>query len=126
MDFSMDVFEVDAIGKLIEADEGSYVKVDYTLLMSLHLHDDMAKSPVELEEKKAFFLRSFEIAYGKRNIWYESTTKCYCFHKHSSMVAIRDKHSPEWTFLTWQPGPMMEEFLPKSVCLILEAGMEQE
>jgi hypothetical protein len=125
MKISMDVFDINKIGNLIEANEGSYVRVDYTLLMSLRLKVEPEEPEEKRQERKSSFLRNFQIAYGHQNTWFEENTQSYCFHKRNSMVAIRDHQSPEWTFLTLQPGsPILEKFLPLPVRLLLETGIE--
>ncbi len=120
MDITMDVFDINHIAKPIVADEGRYVRVDYTLFMSLQLKVDSSLDAVALTEKKALYMQSFKIAYGSQHFWFEELTQSYCFHKTNSMIAIENEKSPQWTFITYQPGTAMEMFIPKSVCLLLE------
>jgi len=122
MAITMDVFDINYISKAIVAEDGRYVRVDYTLLMSLKIKEDLTLDEERRAEKKELFLKSFKVAYGKNQFWFEELTQSYCFHKKNSMIAIENEKSPQWTFLTYQPGAAMEMFIPKSVCLLLDAG----
>lgn len=126
MDMSMDLVSIDKVGNLVDHEKGEFVKIDYTVLMAIRFKEDMSK-PLEEEKagsKKKFMLDAFEAQYGRENIWFEETTKSYCFHVKNHMVAIQDKHSPQWTFLTLKKGPVMKKFLPDDVRIIFEADMD--
>jgi hypothetical protein len=88
----------------------------------MKLKEDFTLNEKERAEKKTLFLQSFRAAYGRKQFWFEELTQSYCFHKKNSMIAIENEQSPQWTFLTYQPGAAMEMFIPKSVCLLLDAG----
>lgn len=121
MVMSMDLFEIDQVGQVIEAPEGLFARVDYRVLVSLRFPEHAVLSLPERLEKKEFFLKSFQAAMGKENIWYEDHTESYCFYKQNSMVAIEDSQSPQWTFLTLQAGPWLDALLPESVRIILQS-----
>lgn len=125
MKVSMDLVTIDKAGRLIDHSEGRFVKLDYTLLMSVRFKED---EQVNLKKKKAkskkqFMLQLFEAQYGKENSWFEETTRSYCFHVKNSIVAIEDEYSPHWTFLTLKRGLMMEAFLPDDVRILFESEM---
>jgi len=121
---STDLVAIDDIGKVIETDSGSYCSIDYTLLTAIQFKDEEAPDEYgaeKLESKKQFMIDAFEAQYGKENIWFDDITKSYCFHIKSKMIALKDEFSPEWTFLTLADHPIIEEFVPKDVLIILNS-----
>jgi hypothetical protein len=124
-DVNRDLVTIDRVGKLVDHEEGRFVKIDYTLLMAVRFKADLKENSKKkrAKQKKEFLLAAFEEKYGKENIWFEETTMSYCFHVKNAMVAIEDEDSPQWTFLTIKKGPMMEIFLPDEVRIIFEADM---
>jgi hypothetical protein len=125
MDIHMDLVTIDKVGQVIEHEEGRFVKIDYTVLMAISFTEDKEGNSTKKKArgKKEFLLKAFEAQYGKKNIWYEETTKSYCFHVSNHMAAIEDSDSPKWTFLTLKKGPMMEVFLPDDIRVIFESDM---
>lgn len=124
-DVMMDLVTIDKVGKIVDHEEGRFVKLDYTLLMAVRFKADLTENlkKKKPKKKKEFLLSLFEAQYGKKNSWFEETTRSYCFHVKNSMVAIEDSDSPQWTFLTIKKGPMMEIFLPDDVRILFEAEM---
>ena len=57
----------------------------------------------------------------RENIWFDDITKSYCFHIKNKMIAVKNELSPAWTFLTLIDNPIMEEFVPKNVLIVLES-----
>jgi hypothetical protein len=125
MDVTMDMVTMDKVGKLVDHNEGRFVKIDYTLLMAVRFKEDMNANlkKKKAKSKKQFMLQLFEERYGKENSWFEETTRSYCFHVKNSLVGIEDEVSPHWTFLTIKKGPMMEAFLPDEVRILFESEM---
>ncbi len=126
LDLTCDLLQIDKIGQLIEHDKGEFVKLEYTMLMAVRFRADETVNlkKKKYQEKKAFMLSIFEEQYGKKNIWFDETTRSYCFYKKNCMVGIRDDVSPHWTFITIKKGPMMEAFLPDDVRIIFEKDMD--
>ncbi len=122
---SADLVTIDHIGKIIEAGSGSYCRIDYTLLTAIQFRDDRQSideyETEKQKERKEFILTAFEAQYGKENIWFDDITKSYCFHIKNKMIALKDEFSPAWTFLTLTDNPIMEEFVPKNVLIVLES-----
>lgn len=121
---STDLVTIDDIGKIIETDSGSYCSIHYTLLTAIQFRNERPVDEYEaerLESKKEFMINAFEDQYGKENIWFDDITKSYCFHLKSKMIALKDEFSPDWTFLTLADHPMIEEFVPKNVLIVLNA-----
>jgi len=121
---STDLVTIDDIGKVIETDDGSYCSINYTLLTAIQFRNERPVDEDEaerLESKKEFMINAFEAQYGKENIWFDDITKSYCFHIKNKMIALKDEFSPEWTFLTLVDHPMIGEFVPKDVLIILNS-----
>ena len=124
-DINMDLLTIDKVGKLVDHEEGRFVKIEYTVLMAFRFKADLQENlkKKKPKKKKEFLLALFEEKYGKENSWFEETTRSYCFHVKNAMVAIEDCDSPKGTFLTIKKGPMMEVFLPDEVRIVFEADM---
>lgn len=122
---SADLVTIDHIGKIIEADNGGYCRIDYTLLTAIQFRDDQQSTNESETEKqkdrKAFILNAFEAQYGKENIWFDDITKSYCFYIKNRMIAIKDEFSPAWAFLTLTDNPLIEDFVPKNILIVLES-----
>jgi hypothetical protein len=112
---AIDSFEIDDIGSVLQFDAGQYVQVFYTALMSLHLHEDEEGDEERKQERKTFLLRMFKAFYGEENIWFEVTTGRYCFYQQKSVIGILNDRSPQWTFLSYQPGSELDRFIPSIV-----------
>lgn len=112
---AIDSFEIDDIGPLLAYDAGHYVQVFYTALMSLRLQEDAEADEERRQERKAFLLRMFKAFYGDGNIWYEENTGRYCIYHKKSVIGILDDRSPQWTFLSYQPGSELDRFIPSEV-----------
>ncbi len=97
-EFSMDIFEIDTIGKMIEHDKGRFIKINYTLLMAMRFLKK-ENDPEKEAGYQTFMLRMLRSFYGEENIWYEATTESYCFYQKKMMIGIEDSKSPKWTFL---------------------------
>ena len=118
-----DIAEIDGISKIIETDRGTYCAIDYTLLMSLKFVEDQQyedeDEPAVKTSKRKFMLSAFEAQYGKKNIWHDDITNSYCFYIKNKIIAIKDDHSPHWSFITFNDHPFVREFVPKEVFIIL-------
>jgi len=64
----------------ISAEDGRYVRVDYTLLMSLKLKEDLTLDEEKRAEKKKLFLKSFKGAYGRNQYVFEALDQLEFFH----------------------------------------------
>lgn len=125
MIMSNDLATIDFISKVVETESGSYCRIDYTLLIAIQYLED--KHPVDDYEekkqksKKKFILPALEAQYGKKNVWFDEITKSYCIHVKNRVIALKDEISPEWTFLTLTDHPVVKEFIPNDVFIVLES-----
>jgi hypothetical protein len=119
---TMDLFEINSIGKIFEHDAGNYAKIDYTMLMAIQFVKK-EKDPKKEKEFKEFMLNILKAQFGDENLWHEPTTDAYSYHQQKSMVGIQDQLSPDWTFLNYQPGELMERFIPSDIRLLIEMDM---
>lgn len=116
---SIDSFEINKIGQLINHDAGRFVQVDYTTLMSMRMKERERDEEKE-QERIAFMLRMLKAFYGQGNCWFDETTHCFCFYQQRAMVGIEDAKSPQWTFMTYQAGGEMDRFIPADVLLLMQ------
>ena len=118
-EMSIDSFEIDQVGKLWQHQQGQYVQVDYTVLISMRMKEEEYDDPVRQQERHEFLLRMFRAFYGGEKAWYNPETDCYCFYQQKSMVAIQDALSPQWTFLAYEQDELMKRFIPSDILLLI-------
>ena len=116
---TMDLFEINAIGKVYEHDEGNYAVIHYTMLMAIQFLDKKA-DPEKEKEFREFMLRFFKSQFGEDNFWHEPHTDAYSYYQKKTMIGIQDQLSPEWTFINNQPGQLMEQFIPADIRMLIE------
>ncbi|TAD81020.1 MAG: hypothetical protein EAY75_18340 [Bacteroidetes bacterium] len=80
-------------------------------------------NPKKEKAFRKFMLNVLKAQFGQDNLWHEPTTDSYSYHQQKTMIGIQDKLSPEWTFLNYQPGEMMEKFIPAGIRLLIEMDM---
>ncbi|MBI5372592.1 MAG: hypothetical protein HZA79_11280 [Sphingobacteriales bacterium] len=80
--------------------EGSFVKVDYSMIMRMHF-TDMDDDSADYSEKAGFIVGILENKYGTGNASFDPLKKTFDIRVHTSLVAIRDSHSPQWTFINF-------------------------
>lgn len=123
MQISMDLATIDRISKVVEADEGDFCRIDYTLLMAIQFSNDqkIGKPATEARKKKKreFMLSMYQAQYGKKNAWFDDITMSYCVHVKNKLLAIRNQHAPEWSFMMLTEHPLTTDLIPASVLLIL-------
>ena len=121
--FNTDLVSFDNFSRIVETNEGSYCRIDYTILMALQFTKDLDPNNdltrKRKDSKKEFMLSIFKAQYGDDNMWHDEITNSYCFHVTNRILAIKDEISPEWTFMMFTEHPMIESLIPRSVFIIL-------
>lgn len=120
---SMDLATIDSFSKVVEANEGDFCRIDYTLLMAIQFSNDQktGKPATEARKKKKrqFMLSMYQAHYGKENVWFDDITMSYCVHVKNKLLAIRNDYAPDWSFMMLTEHPITAELIPASVLLIL-------
>lgn len=92
----LDSLRLDTIFPVFQFEKGSYSRIVYTMNMYMQMLDEAA---IEDEEEINQMIRIFELQHGEGNVTYNKEKKEIRLHIRSSMIAIRDEVSPQWTFL---------------------------
>lgn len=120
---TIDLTTIDEISKVVEADEGDYCRIDYTMLMAIQFKTDqqvnLPKTEAKKKKKREFILAAYKAQYGDENAWFDEITKSYCIYVKNKLLAIRDKHSQDWSFMMLTDHPLTKQLIPKSVLIIL-------
>ncbi len=120
---STDLATVEKISKVVEADEGDYCRVDYTMLMAVQFKSDrkeyLPKTEAKKKKERAFVLMMYKEQYGEENAWYDEITKSYSIYIKNRLLAIKDTAVKEWSFMMLTEHALTEELIPESVLIIL-------
>lgn len=98
----MDSLQTGTIHPAFTIDKGVYALVDYSMLMRMKVKQDADEE--KPEEKNEFMLRLMKNQYGEKNVRFDHGTGKFVIRIVTSMVAIKDELSPEWTFLNFKPS----------------------
>lgn len=111
MEIAMDSIETGRIFPSFILQNGTYTKVEYSMLMRMKLKKDNGYEPAN-----DMMLTLFKSQYGKDNVRYDEPTQAYVIRIVSMMVAIKDEQSPEWSFLNFKPDDaLMKKLLSQEV-----------
>lgn len=112
MEIALDSLETGKIYPAFTLQNGTYAKVDYSMLMRMKIKKDSGG----YEPVNDMMLSLFRSQYGKDNVRYDEPTQAYVIRIVSVMVAIKDEQSPEWSFLNFKPGDaVMKKLLSQEV-----------
>jgi hypothetical protein len=111
IEMQLDSMKTGTISQPISYQQGLYRKVNYSMILKMRVKDE---NPVKKADTS--LLRLFQAQYGKENIRYDEVTGFYTIRIQTSMIAIKDETSPEWTFLNFKPeDALVVRLLPKQV-----------
>lgn len=97
MTMDMDSVKVEKIYPTFEMDNGSYAKVDYSMIMIMNFKEKDAEM---LEMMKSTMAEQ----YGEGNITIDADKNQMRIHSSSPLVAAKDKYSKDWTFANLRPN----------------------
>jgi hypothetical protein len=98
----MDSVKVVKVHPVFEEGNGSYAKVDYSMVMIM----SFAKESTEgnSDETNEAIRATMAEKFGDENVSLDKTTGDIRIRKTSPMVAAKDEHSKEWTFVELKEG----------------------
>lgn len=118
-----DLATIDSFSKMVEADEGDFCRIDYTMLMAVQFSADqktgLPKTEARKKKRQEFMLSMYQAQYGKENAWFDEITKSFSIHISNKLLAIRKDESSDWYFMMLSEHPLTAELIPASVLLIL-------
>ncbi len=109
------VIEVDSLQTvkfypLLTTDEGSFLKIDYSMILRMQykkMEEDSSATPEKMEQISSLL----STKYGEGNARYDAASKKIIIRVHTPLLAIRDILSPEWTFINFKNDEMITPLL---------------
>lgn len=105
MKVELDSLQVIKVHPIFVEGKGSYAKIDYSMVMIMKFKQDSAGS--DNSETNEMIRASMAQKYGEENVTMDNTTGILRIHMASPMVAAKDEHSKEWTFVNLKEGDAM-------------------
>ncbi len=118
-----DLATIESFSKMVEADEGDFCRIDYTMLMAVQFSSDqktgLPKTEKRKKKRQEFILSMYQAQYGKENAWFDEITKSFSIHIRNKLLAIRKDEASDWYFMMLTEHPLTAELIPASVLMIL-------
>ena len=105
----LDSLELDTIFPVFKINDGNYAKIKHTMLMKMKY-----KEPFDTSDKEGTKMLVSMMAgkFGEGNVRFVQRTNSLHIFIHADMVAIKDKLSPQWTFVNFdEDNPAMLNLL---------------
>lgn len=110
--------------KPIAVKDARYALMRYDSYLSMELKAAEAQSAEEQQERSETTFEMLRIRYGEENVRLDEITGRFLISSSSSLLAIRDAQSPEWTFLrVTQDASQWGTFFPKKVVKKIQAKL---
>ncbi|HEX4875626.1 MAG TPA: hypothetical protein VFV31_03080 [Chitinophagaceae bacterium] len=114
MTIRLDSLKIDSIYAVFTTAEGSFAKVDYSMLMLMQLKEEADKT--KNNEKNDAVIAALKEQYGEDKVKYDEKVKAIKIYVNTAMAAIKDSYAKEWCFLNFkEDDPMIEALLSKEV-----------
>lgn len=109
MEISIENMKAEKIHSSFEMEGGDYAKIIYSMDMTM-------KGKNGEESWNEAMISNMEQAYGKENVSLDEASGALRIHQQAEMVAIKDKHSPEWTFVSLKKDdPIVQKLFSKEL-----------
>lgn len=119
----MDSLKHGTISPLISVDKGSYHLVAYSMLIRMKVKQESGEQNGSANSRMLDGLKS---QYGEKNVRYDQHTGKYVITVNTSMVAVKNELSPNWTFLNFEPDhPLAAQLLDEAVTTKLKTFKEE-
>jgi hypothetical protein len=118
MTIQLDSLKIDSVYPQFSLPEGRFAKVIYSMKMSMQMKKaaDDTLTADEFDERNEQVASYMGMQYGEDKVHYNKETNSVILYIQSPMLAIKDAHSPEWTFINLKKeDPMMDMLLSKDV-----------
>ncbi len=110
----LDSVKVEKVFPFFEEGNGSYAKILYSMVMTMTFATDSAhaNSPEKNEQMRSVMAAQ----YGEENVSMDPATGILRIRQASPMVAAKDEHSNDWTFVNLKEGdPLMNKLFSKEI-----------
>jgi hypothetical protein len=118
MTIKLDSLKIDSIYPEFTLPEGRFAKVTYSMKMIMQMKKaaDDTLTAEEFDERNEEVASYMRMQYGEDKVYYNKETNSVVLYIQSPMLAIKDEHSPQWTFINLKDeDPMMDMLLSKDV-----------
>ena len=120
LSMEMDSLRTGTISKPVTIGEGSYYLIGYSMLIRIKLTNEKADAGNSM-------LGLMKSQYGEDNVRYDKATGKFVITVNTSMVAIKDAQSPQWSFLNFEPDhPLAAQLLDEAVITKLKSFTEEQ
>lgn len=111
MKISIDNMETEKIHPAFEMEGGQYSRIVYSMDFTMTVNSRSAE-----ETWTETMIRNMEQAYGKENVNLDEASGALRIHQKAEMVAIKDKHSPDWSFVSLKADdPIVQQLFSKEL-----------
>jgi hypothetical protein len=93
----LDSLQVIKVHPIFEEGKGSYAKVDYSMVMIMKFKQDSAAT--DNSETNEMIRASMAQKYGEENVTMDNATGILRIRMTTPLVAAKDEHSKDWTFV---------------------------
>jgi hypothetical protein len=99
LSIGLDSVRLDSIYPVFTIGEARYTKVQNSQVTLMRL-----KKNIDTADKESvpFFLGLMEDQFGKENVRFDAPTTTLHIRMKSEMIAVKDSHSPEWSFINYK------------------------
>lgn len=113
MTVKMDSLKLIKSWPMLSTTEGSFVKMEYSMIMRmLFKQKDSTDTPENMETVSSLL----NMKYGAGNVRYDSLLNQIVIVNKSQLLAIKDNHSQQWTFINYlKDDPLIDLLLSKDI-----------
>jgi len=109
----IDSLTIDRIHPVFQIGDGSYAKVEYSMVMRM---DMSPKDTVEDEGQNEMIVQTMRAQYGEENVDIDKATGMIRIRTVNPMVAVKDEYAKEWSFVSLkEDDPMINQLFSKEV-----------
>ncbi len=120
LSMEMDSLRTSTISSKVIIDGGSYYLIRYSMLIRIKITNEKADAGSSM-------LGLMKSQYGEENVRHDKVTGKYVVTVNTSMVAIKDALSPQWSFLNFEPDhPLAAQLLDEAVITKLKSFPEEQ
>lgn len=120
MSMEMDSLRTGTISSQVTIGDGSYYLICYSMLIRIKITNEKADGNNSM-------LGLMKSQYGEDNVRHDKATGKYVIIVNTSMVAIKDVQSPQWSFLNFEPDhPLAAQLLDEAVISKLKSFTEEQ
>lgn len=108
MTMALDSLQVLKYYPMLVTEEGSFMQMDYSMVLRMQFKE-AAEDSMDNPEKMEQIVSLLSLKYGQGNVRYDTDRKQIVILVKSPLLAIKDRYSPQWTFINFKKD---EEITP--------------